>query len=132
MGLSQAEAISAHTRVWTQSEEFQQSSLHALRVGSKVSSKGQEACIHAKAAWDSLCNLRGGTWPLWSGSSLVTGVPISFVYLSHQGRPCEQESIPKDGRTKRTHTGWAWQPLQEVNPGGGALPILPILPILPS
>lgn len=35
-----------------------------LLVGSKVLNRGQEACLHAKAAWDSLCNLRGGTWPL--------------------------------------------------------------------
>jgi len=77
----QKASIYTHTRVYTQSEEFQQSGPHALLVGSLVWSRGQEACIHAKAAWD----LRGGIWPLWSGSSLVTGVPISFVYLSHLG-----------------------------------------------
>lgn len=97
MGLSQAEDISTHTRVWTQSDEFQQSGRHALLVGNKMLSWGQEVCIHAKANWDSLCNLRVAlglsVWFLIGDSS------ISFVYLSHVSRGAFKKTGGQTGHT---------------------------------
>lgn len=62
MGLSQAEG----SRVWAHSKEIQQSGFHTLLVGSKVLSRGQEAYVHAKAAWDFTMQLQG-----WHLASLV-------------------------------------------------------------
>lgn len=67
----------------------------------------------------------------WHLASLVwfligDRVPISFVYLSHQDRPCEQESI-LENRTNKTCAGWAWQPIQEVGSRPSCPPDVPPL-----